>query len=214
MWRPSANRRRWTDDVEAPMRVRPEILALCAQEIEPPPKAILRRLILPLIQRWLKIAVMGRGVHWARKARVRGARFGHYASFGHSAEFNGPVVVGDLTMLSSGVQVIGNDHGMRTPTRPMRLDFADKPRPVTVIEAECWVGSRVTIIEGVRIGRGSVIGSGALVTRDVPPYSVVHGVPARVVRQRFTPEEQAEHDRMLYGRAEAQGGWSAPGAPS
>jgi acetyltransferase-like isoleucine patch superfamily enzyme len=53
-----------------------------------------------------------------------------------------------------------------------------------VIEDNCWLGHRVTVLDGVTIGEGSVIGAGAVVTKDIPPYSIAVGVPARVVASR------------------------------
>ena len=52
------------------------------------------------------------------------------------------------------------------------------------IEDDVWIGAHVTVTDGVRIGKGSVIGAGAVVTRDIPPYSVAVGVPARVIKSR------------------------------
>ncbi len=54
---------------------------------------------------------------------------------------------------------------------------------------DVWIGARVTIIDGVRVGSGAIIGAGAVVTEDVPDYAVVAGVPARVIRYRFQPED-------------------------
>jgi acetyltransferase-like isoleucine patch superfamily enzyme len=195
----SANRRQWVQHDEEPMRVSPAILARCRIEIEPRWKAILRKIVLPFVARWLRIAMIGEGVHWAKNARVAGLRIGHFSSFGHSAEFFGPVVIGDLTLLSTSVQIIGQDHGKDNVTTPMRIAPPLFPRQVTVIEADCWIGSRVTIMEGVRIGRGAVVGAGSIVTRDVPPYCIALGSPARVVKRRFSLEEQARYDQMLYG---------------
>jgi maltose O-acetyltransferase len=53
-----------------------------------------------------------------------------------------------------------------------------------VIEDDVYIGSRVTILQGIRIGEGSVIAAGAVVTKDVPPYSVMGGVPAKLIRMR------------------------------
>jgi galactoside O-acetyltransferase len=53
-----------------------------------------------------------------------------------------------------------------------------------VIERNVWIGANATILPGVRVGHGSVVGAGAVVARDVPPLSVVLGVPARVARER------------------------------
>lgn len=67
-------------------------------------------------------------------------------------------------------------HGLSPEDRAMRPD----PRPV-VIEDDVWIAMRASIMPGVRIGRGSVVGAGSIVTKDVPPYSLVVGSPARVV---------------------------------
>ncbi len=60
-------------------------------------------------------------------------------------------------------------------------------RPVS-IGNDVWIGSRAIIIGGITIGNGAVVGAGAIVTKDVPPYAIVGGVPAKVIRYRFSPE--------------------------
>ncbi len=62
-----------------------------------------------------------------------------------------------------------------------------KTEPV-VIEDDAWLGTNAVVLPGVTVGRGAVVGAGAVVTRDIPPYTVVAGVPARVVR-RLQPTE-------------------------
>lgn len=66
-----------------------------------------------------------------------------------------------------------------------------------VIEDDVWTGANVTILKGVTIGRGSVIAAGSVVTKSFPPYSIIGGVPARLIKMRFTPEQIAEHERLL-----------------
>ncbi|MEL4482925.1 CatB-related O-acetyltransferase [Shewanella algae] len=65
--------------------------------------------------------------------------------------------------------------------------FKGSPRK-TVIGHDVWIGSRVTIIGGIKIGNGSVIAAGSIVTKDVPDFAVVAGIPARVIRYRFSDE--------------------------
>lgn len=64
----------------------------------------------------------------------------------------------------------------------------DKKKSV-VIGHDVWIGDGVSVIDGVTIGNGAIIGAGALITKDVLPYSIVGGVPARIIRWRFDPEE-------------------------
>jgi galactoside O-acetyltransferase len=86
--------------------------------------------------------------------------------------------IGDGVMIAPGVTLTTTGH----PVHPdLRVDFTRFSEPI-VIEDEVWIGSNVVVLPGVRIGRGSVIGAGSVVTRDVPSMVVAHGAPARVVR--------------------------------
>ncbi len=67
-----------------------------------------------------------------------------------------------------------------------------------VIEKDVWMGANVTILKGVHIGRGAIISACSLVTKDVPAYAIVGGVPAKVIKMRMTPSEIVEHERKLY----------------
>ena len=59
----------------------------------------------------------------------------------------------------------------------------------TIIENDVWIGYNATILPGVHIGNGACIGACAVVSKDVPPYAIVGGNPARLIRMRFSPEE-------------------------
>lgn len=67
-----------------------------------------------------------------------------------------------------------------------------------VIEDDVWCGANVTILKGVTIGRGSVVAAGAVVTKSFPPYSIIGGVPAKLIRMRFTPQQILDHEKKLY----------------
>ena len=56
------------------------------------------------------------------------------------------------------------------------------------------------MVKGVTIGRGSVVAAGAVVTQSFPPYSIIGGVPAKLIKMRFTEEQIREHERLLYGK--------------
>ena len=67
-----------------------------------------------------------------------------------------------------------------------------------LIEEDVWCGANVTVLKGVKIGRGSIIAAGAVVTHDIPPYCIAGGVPARAIKQRWTIEQILAHEKSLY----------------
>lgn len=69
-----------------------------------------------------------------------------------------------------------------------------------VIEDDVWCGANVTILKGVTIGHGSVVAAGAVVTKSFPPYSIIGGVPAKLIKMRFDNEDIKRNDEILYGK--------------
>src|SRR5947209_1301139 len=89
----------------------------------------------------------------------------------------GGIVIGKHVSISTGVWLVTGQHEINHP------NFIDTYRPI-VIGDYASIGARATILGGVTIGEGAVVMAGAVASRDVPPYTVVGGVPARVVKQR------------------------------
>ncbi|MDR0603329.1 MAG: acyltransferase [Bacteroidales bacterium] len=75
--------------------------------------------------------------------------------------------------------------------------LATNDAPVT-IEDDVWFGANVTVLKGVIIGRGSVVAAGSVVNKSCPPYSIIGGVPAKILKFRFTIDEILEHEKILY----------------
>lgn len=71
-----------------------------------------------------------------------------------------------------------------------------------IIENDVWIGSNVTLLSGVNIGRGSIIAAGAVVSKDVPPYAVAGGVPAKVIKFKWSIDQILEHESILYPKEE------------
>ena len=93
----------------------------------------------------------------------------------------GPVEIGEQVIIAQHVVMSGLNHGYEDISRPIRQQpVSTKP---IVIEDECWIGANAVITAGVRIGKHSVVAGGSVVTKNVPPYSVVAGNPARVIKQ-------------------------------
>lgn len=106
------------------------------------------------------------------------------------------LIVGSFSSLAgTAIFLLGGDHHAEwVSTCPfaelLELPGAWQPtsRGDIVLGSDVWVGTRATVLSGVSIGHGAVVGAGAVVTRDVRPYAVVGGVPAREVRRRFSDE--------------------------
>jgi acetyltransferase-like isoleucine patch superfamily enzyme len=112
---------------------------------------------------------------------------------------NARIVIGSKVMLAPQVAIITGDHNIGTVGRAM-FDVENKAAEDdldVVVEDDVWIGFRATILKGVTIGRGAVVAAGAVVAETVPPYAIVGGVPARVLKMRFTPEQIEEHERLL-----------------
>lgn len=122
-----------------------------------------------------------------------------YVFIGRDCEIAPLVTIGRYTMLASGIAIVGDDHNWRDPGIPMQ--FAGRPaQHTTVIGADAWLGHGTIVMRGVRIGDASIIAAGAVVTRDVPPYEIWGGVPAKKLRDRFgSASERAVHAAMLAG---------------
>lgn len=107
------------------------------------------------------------------------------------------VTLGPYAMVASEVVVTGGDHRFDIPGIPMV--YAGRPEiRETVVEADAWIGYRAILLTGVHVGRGAIVGAGAVVTHNIPPYEIYAGVPARKVGERFANStERAEHDAML-----------------
>jgi acetyltransferase-like isoleucine patch superfamily enzyme len=93
------------------------------------------------------------------------------------------IEIGADAMIAAQCYIGGGGYVVRGRTD---LPFSAQPAPRrgVVIEDDCWLGAGATVLDGVRVGRGSVIGAGAVVTRDVEPYSIMLGVPARCTGRR------------------------------
>jgi len=107
----------------------------------------------------------------------------------------GGVAIGDRVYTSPFTQIIAVNHVFDDPDRP----FVEQGVTAEgiVIEDDVWLGAGAVITDGVRVGRGSVVAAGAVVTRDVPPHTVVGGVPARVLKE-IDGSEPEDPERTIY----------------
>ena len=108
---------------------------------------------------------------------------GDYSGIGINARINGTCTIGHHVMMGRDVVVITRNHVFDRTDIPMMEQGLGEERPV-VIGNDVWIGDRVVILSGVTVGDGSILAAGAVVTNDVPPYAIVGGVPARVIKMR------------------------------
>jgi acetyltransferase-like isoleucine patch superfamily enzyme len=106
------------------------------------------------------------------------------------------VTIGDDTIIGPGLCIMAGDHEFRSAGISFRDSRRGRNEPV-VIRRNVWIGARVTILKGVTIGDAAVIGAGAVVTSDIPPYAIALGVPARVVGWRFEGGERETHQAFI-----------------
>jgi maltose O-acetyltransferase len=126
----------------------------------------------------------GRHVNIERKARFSSnIEIGDYSGIGVRCEVNGPCRIGKHVMMAPECIIFTQNHRTDRVDIPMTEQGVTPPKEV-VIGDDVWIGRRVMIMPGVKIGNHSIIAAGAIVTHDVPDYAIAAGVPARVVKYR------------------------------
>ena len=127
--------------------------------------------------------VLGAQSYIAGYAIVRGdVTLGAECTVNAYACLAGKVTCGDHVRIASHAQIMGFNHGYEDPDVPIARQ-PHESRGI-VIEDDVWIGANAVVLDGVRIGHGAVIAAGATVTRDVPPFTIVGGVPAKPIRRR------------------------------
>lgn len=111
---------------------------------------------------------------------------GDRVSFNNNVHINacggGRIILGNDVLVAPNVVLRASDHITSSLDKPIR-EQGHKPGEI-VLEDDVWLGSNVTVIGDVRIGRGAVVAAGAVVIKDVEPYSIVGGVPAKFIKKR------------------------------
>lgn len=135
---------------------------------------------------------------WPSKQGDAEIRIGDYCLIAPGVRISAAksILIGDNCMLAANVIISDSDwHGIYNRIRPFRCT-----KPV-IIEHNVWLGERVIITKGVTVGENSVIGAGAVVTKDIPPNSVAAGNPARVIKS-INPNRRMLKRELLFSDAE------------
>lgn len=93
------------------------------------------------------------------------------------------IIIGKDVRIGAGTRISCAAHIFDDVSIPIRMQGIEKNKDI-IIEEDCWIGMNVSVCPGVKIGEGSVIGAGSVITKDIPPFAVAVGVPARVIRYR------------------------------
>lgn len=114
---------------------------------------------------------------------------------------NSKVIIKSHCAIAEGLTIHTGNHARLIGS--FVTDITDENKPSgydkdVIIENDVWIGCNVTILSGVTVGRGSTIAAGAVVVNDVPPYTVVGGVPAKVIKEIWTVDEIIKHEGALY----------------
>lgn len=136
-----------------------------------------------------KMKKVGKNIHICRNYSISSLgniELGSHIWIGENfyAKGEGGIKIGSGTIISRNVEIWTSNHNydsLDLMTIPYDKRFIYKP---VYIEENVWIGSRVIILPGIKIGEGSVIGAGAVVSKDIPPYAVVGGNPAKVLKYR------------------------------
>lgn len=155
-----------------------------------------------------KLTKFGEDVYVPRQHVFQGnIECGSHVAFGKGGYFvstRARIIIHDYVVFGPNVTIYTGDHPIdRVGKHICEITDCEKTEKYdqdVIIESGCWIGTRAIILKGVTIGRGSVIGAGAVVTKDVPPYSVYVGVPAARTFSRFSEIQIAEHEKLLQNR--------------
>jgi acetyltransferase-like isoleucine patch superfamily enzyme len=159
--------------------------------------------VLKRIRSWVLVrfryrgARVGKSFHVGQSVNIGpGFIAGDYVYVGPQSQLPPHVHVGNYSSLSARVAIVGADHNYDSPGVP--IVFSGRPPScVTTIGADVLIGHGAILLRGITIGNGAVVGAGSVVTKDVVPYAIVAGTPAKILRYRFDERERAVHEAML-----------------
>lgn len=112
---------------------------------------------------------------------------GDRSQLGQNARLNGTIHIGKDVLMGQDVVMMATSHRYDQLDIPIIAQGETEEQPIRIGDG-CWIGTRVIVLPGVEIGHDSIVAAGAVVTKSCPPWSILGGIPARVVKMRKTDE--------------------------
>lgn len=126
----------------------------------------------------------GKNINIDKNAEIRDeVCIGDYSGVGKNSFIDSYTIIGSYVMMGQDCLIYTRNHKFSDVRRPMCFQGFQAYKPIE-IQDDVWIGGRVTILPGVRIGNGAIIGAGSVVTKDVDPYTIVAGNPAKKIGKR------------------------------
>ena len=139
---------------------------------------------------WVKYKGFVRVMSGVAFAKGMDIKIGNNVQFGSFCEVTTPTHFGNNILLARNVSIVGRqDHTYNDPLKTI-WDGERGNNELTIINDDVWIGSHSVIMSGVTIGKGSIVAAGSVVTKNIPPCEIWGGNPARLIKQRFSTEEE------------------------
>lgn len=146
----------------------------------------------------------GFGVHCQWSTRFwsphRHILLGDHVGIGRGCLFQADTEIGNKVLIACNVTFLNSDDHQFDQVGKTIWDSGRGDKFKITLEDDVWIGHGVILLSPVRVGRGAIVAAGGVVVKDVPPYAIVGGNPAKLIKMRFTPDEIEEHEKILAGQ--------------
>lgn len=148
---------------------------------------------------WVK---RGRGIHcqWSTLflSPHKHVLMGNQVGIGGRCLIQADLEIGNKVMIASDIAFLNRDEHNYDIIGKAMWDSGKAQKSMIIIEDDVWIGHGAILLSPLRISRGAIVAAGSVVVKDIPPYAIVAGNPAKIVKMRFSPEQIEVHDRLLY----------------
>lgn len=155
---------------------------------------LLFRIRYPWVQVGKNVHCQWSAMFWSPHRQIK---LGNDLGIGHRCTFLCDVEIGNKVLIAADVAMVNSDDHRFNLVGKTMWDSGRGDKYKIIVEDDVWIGHGAILLTPLRVGRGSIISAGSVVTKDVPRYAVVAGVPAKIIKMRFSPVEIAEHETLL-----------------